>query len=170
MTIDELLALTGLTGSDEIPVWDAEASGEPTKKITAQYFAAAIKTLANLLGTGDVVDDLTSTATDKPLSANQGRLLKNQITSHEYNRTNGSSTSITSYSTSSNPYTVPEDGYIRVTGTNETIQWLASDGVNYAVLAKSDGATTVSVFVRKGMTIFIENPSGARYMQFRAPT
>lgn len=69
MTIDELLALTGLTGSDEIPVWDAEASGEPTKKITAQNFAAAIKTLASLLGTGDVVNNLTSMATDAPASA-----------------------------------------------------------------------------------------------------
>lgn len=59
MTIHELLALTGLTESDEIPVWDEEASGEPTKKITAQNFAAAIKTLASLLGTGDVVNDLT---------------------------------------------------------------------------------------------------------------
>lgn len=68
MTIHELLALTGLTGSDEIPVWDAEASGEPTKKITAQNFAAAIKTLASLLGTGDVVNDLTidDTTGNKP--------------------------------------------------------------------------------------------------------
>lgn len=63
MTIDELLALTGLTGSDEIPVWDKEASGEPTKKITAQNFAAAVKTLASLLGTGDVVNDLTNPST-----------------------------------------------------------------------------------------------------------
>lgn len=80
MTIHELLALTGLTGSDEIPVWDEEASGEPTKKITAQNFAAAIKTLASLLETGDVVNDLTSTATDKPLSAAQGKALNDNIT------------------------------------------------------------------------------------------
>lgn len=79
MTIHELLALTGLTGSDEIPVWDAEASGEPTKKITAQNFAAAIKALASLLGTGDVVNDLTSTATDKPLSANMGKVLNDKF-------------------------------------------------------------------------------------------
>jgi hypothetical protein len=51
-------------------VWDKEASGEPTKKITAQNFAAAIKTLASLLGTGDVVNDLTSVDSDKPVSAN----------------------------------------------------------------------------------------------------
>ena len=75
MTIHELLALTGLTESDEIPVWDAEASGEPTKKITTQNFANAVKTLASLLGTGDVVNNLTSTATDKPLSAAKGTAL-----------------------------------------------------------------------------------------------
>ena len=79
MTIHELLALTGLTGSDEIPVWDAEASGEPTKKITAQNLAAAIKALASLLGTGDVVNDLTSTATDLPGSANMLKVLADMI-------------------------------------------------------------------------------------------
>lgn len=77
MTIHELLALTGLTESDEIPVWDAEASSEPTKKITAQNFASSIKTLASLLGTGDVVNDLTSTSTTAPLSANMGTQLNN---------------------------------------------------------------------------------------------
>lgn len=81
MTIHELLALTGLTGSDEIPVWDEEASGEPTKKITAQNFAAAIKTLASLLGTGDVVNDLTSTLTTAPLSANMGKTLNDNMAS-----------------------------------------------------------------------------------------
>ncbi len=45
MTIDELLAAAGLTANDEIPIWDAESTGEPTKKITAQNFATAIATL-----------------------------------------------------------------------------------------------------------------------------
>ena len=49
MTIDELLALANLTANDEIPVWDAEATGEPTKKITAQQLAASIVALANLV-------------------------------------------------------------------------------------------------------------------------
>jgi hypothetical protein len=49
MTIDELLAITGLTASDEIPVWDAEATEEPTKKITAANLAAAMIALANLV-------------------------------------------------------------------------------------------------------------------------
>lgn len=46
MTIDELLSTAGLTANDEIPVWDAEAAGEPTKKITAQNLAASLMALA----------------------------------------------------------------------------------------------------------------------------
>lgn len=48
MTIDELLATTGLTASDEIPVWDAEATGEPTKKITAANLASSVAAIGGL--------------------------------------------------------------------------------------------------------------------------
>lgn len=50
MTIEELLAATGLTANDLVPIWDAEAaqSEEPTQKITAAQLAAAVKVLANL--------------------------------------------------------------------------------------------------------------------------
>lgn len=47
MTIDDLLAITGLTASDEIPLWDAEATGEPTKKITAANLALSMMALSN---------------------------------------------------------------------------------------------------------------------------
>lgn len=52
MTIEELLAATGLTANDLVPIWDAEAASnvEPTQKITAAQFAAAVKVLANLQG------------------------------------------------------------------------------------------------------------------------
>ena len=46
MTIDELLAASALTTNDEIPIWDAEATGEPTKKITAANMAAAMAALS----------------------------------------------------------------------------------------------------------------------------
>lgn len=60
-TIDNLNALAQAASGDELPIWDVSATGneEPTKKITLQNLAAAIKTLASLLGTGDVVNDLT---------------------------------------------------------------------------------------------------------------
>ena len=59
-TIDDLNALATLTTADEIPVWDAEASGEPTKKITASNLAASVKSLGNLIGTGDLDSTPTS--------------------------------------------------------------------------------------------------------------
>jgi hypothetical protein len=79
MTIDELNALTTLTATDEVPVWDAEANSEPTKKITGSNLASSVKTLGSLLGTSDVVDNLTSTETDKPLAAAQGKALSEAI-------------------------------------------------------------------------------------------
>lgn len=56
MTLEELAAATGLTANDLIGIWDAEASGstEPTQKLTAQQLAAAVKGLANLIGTSDL--------------------------------------------------------------------------------------------------------------------
>ena len=49
MTIHELLQAAGLTANDEIPIWDVEATGEPTKKVTAQQLATAVVALANLV-------------------------------------------------------------------------------------------------------------------------
>ena len=49
MTINELVALTGLTANDQIPVWDAEAAANGrTKKISAQNLANTIGPLAGL--------------------------------------------------------------------------------------------------------------------------
>jgi hypothetical protein len=52
MTIAELLAATGLTENDLVPIYDVEAAQnvEPTQKITAAQFAAAVKVLADLQG------------------------------------------------------------------------------------------------------------------------
>lgn len=56
MTIAELLAATGLTANDLVPIWDAEAaqSVEPTQKTTAAQFAAAVKVLASLVNTTEM--------------------------------------------------------------------------------------------------------------------
>ena len=96
MTIDSLNTVSSLTAQDEVPVWDKEASGEPTRKITAQNMTNSVKTLGSLVNTtemntaieqstadvirtGDVVNSLTSTSTDKPLSANMGKTLNDKI-------------------------------------------------------------------------------------------
>lgn len=76
MQINQLPASTSLANND---VLVKETSGGTTQKITGQNMAGSVKTLANLLGTGDVVNNLTSTATDKPLSAAQGKALNEAI-------------------------------------------------------------------------------------------
>ena len=50
-----------------------------TKKGMCAEAEAVGKALATKVSITDIVDDLTSVADDKPLSANQGRLLKKQI-------------------------------------------------------------------------------------------
>lgn len=54
MTIDGLNTVSALTAQDEVPVWDKEASGEPTRKITAQNMANSVKSLANLPNTTEM--------------------------------------------------------------------------------------------------------------------
>ena len=122
MTIDELNALATLTAGDEIPVWDSEESGEPTKKITAQNMTASVKALGSLVNTsemndaiqqstadvirtGDVVDNLTSTATDKPGSANMLKTLNDLIKNAQ---------SITVQGTGNFGTTIIRLGYIRI--------------------------------------------------------
>lgn len=53
-TINGLNTVTSLTAQDDVPVWDVEASGEPTKKITAQNMAASVKTLGSLVNTSEM--------------------------------------------------------------------------------------------------------------------
>ena len=62
MTIDELISLGILTANDEIPVWDTEAAGEPTKKISAQNLAASVATLADLVGETELTAKLADKA------------------------------------------------------------------------------------------------------------
>lgn len=65
-TINDLTALTTATAGDLLAIWDAEAGSgvEPTKKMSIGDF---------------VVNNLTSTSTTQPLSAAQGKALKDII-------------------------------------------------------------------------------------------
>jgi hypothetical protein len=70
MTIAELLAATGLTANDLVPIYDAEAAQnvEPTQKVTAAQLAAAVKVLASLVNTTEMSAAIQqSTATKEPL-------------------------------------------------------------------------------------------------------
>lgn len=81
MTIDELLAALGVDGDDLLAIYDKNApSGtEPTQKITITNFVSSILTLGEILTQSSIVNNLTSTETDKPLSAAQGKALNDNL-------------------------------------------------------------------------------------------
>ena len=119
MTINELLALNGLTANDEIPVWDAEAEpNEPTKKITGSNLASSIKTLGSLLGTSDVVDNLTSTSTTAPLSAAQGKTLNDNINKQWLTIQSAPTVLYSLTSGTQYTFTAPDDGLYFVRAVN----------------------------------------------------
>ena len=70
---------------------------------------------------------------------------------------------ISSYKTRTSPYTCPSDGYARVQTENEYIYGNNKDNTNSAVLIVGNGKPQ-SVFVRKGMRIYTEGGSSARFI------
>ena len=118
MTIDELLAAAGLTANDEIPIWDAEATGEPTKKITVANAAASLAALS-----GQVLTP--SAAISIPASGNSvSRNMAGLTASHKLMRWNFSASAENSppVNLSWNTY----DGYFTITNnggvTTESIK------------------------------------------------
>ena len=80
MTIDEMLAITGLTASDEIPVWDAEVTGEPTKKITAANLASSVAAIGGLQLTPSAAFSIPSEGNS--VSYSMAGLTANHILTH----------------------------------------------------------------------------------------
>lgn len=80
MTIDELLAITGLTASDEIPVWDAEATGEQTKKITVANLASSLAAIGGLQLTPSTAFSIPSEGNS--VSYSMAGLTANHILTH----------------------------------------------------------------------------------------
>ena len=76
MQIKDLPSSNTLASTD---VLAKDTSGGTTEKISGSDLAGQIKALGGLLGTSDVVNNLTGTATDKPLSAAQGKALNDHI-------------------------------------------------------------------------------------------
>lgn len=106
MTIAELLAATGLTANDLVPIWDAEAAQnvEPTQKVTAAQLAAAVKVLASLVNTTDMNAAIAqstaiSTITFTPASG---------VSSNLFVRKSGNVVSINGYLTATNAFSTSE--------------------------------------------------------------
>lgn len=80
MVINDLLAITELTANDEIPIWDAEATGEPTKKITAANLAASMAVIGGLQLTPSAAFSIPSEGNS--VSYSMAGLTANHILTH----------------------------------------------------------------------------------------
>ena len=79
------MQISGLSASNTFSATDVLAievnvnGTNKTYKMTGATLAAALASIGSYLKTTDVVNNLTSTAMDKPLSANMGKTLNNNI-------------------------------------------------------------------------------------------
>ena len=131
MTIDKLNALTTLTAADEVPLWDKEASSEPTKKITASNLASSVKSLASLPNTTEMnaaieqstaVKRITVTGTPNQYGSlaytNELEAVAGRITGI-VSVTNGGRVNVTTFWQSPKHYFVCYDIYNRAAYTSE---------------------------------------------------
>ena len=114
--------------------------------------------LTNPLTKSDVVNNLTTTTTNVPLSAAQGKALNDKITPKFYNKY-GTGVNLVNYTGSH--YTCPNDGYISYYNPNN-----ATDVVVYLVGASNDSPTINiavhrydqgAIYVRKGMRVRVSS-------------
>ena len=116
MTIEELLAATGLTANDLVPIYDAEAaqSVEPTQKITAAQFAAAVKVLASLVNTTEMNAAIQqSTATVHSVNVNGTSIVAYRVGNTVF------------FSCVGGTYECPSAGsYVRVAGSSTPLSQL----------------------------------------------
>ena len=79
MQISELSASNTFSATDVLAI-EVNVNGvEKTYKLTGATLATALASIGSYLTTADVVNNLTSTATNQPLSANMGKTLNNNI-------------------------------------------------------------------------------------------
>ena len=85
MQISGLSASNTFSATDVLAIEVNENGTNKTYKLTGATLATALASIGSYLKTTDVVDNLTSTATDKPLSAAQGKALNDNIAKYTSN-------------------------------------------------------------------------------------
>ena len=123
----------------------------------------------------NVIDNLDSDSSTDALSAKQGKELNTKIARMESTQFEESVT-INTYTSSSNPYTFPNDGYLMISagsGTNSLydVYVIASDSAT-AVLARlnkrfTEASQVDSLFVRKGTRAYVADRSSSVTVAFR---
>ena len=100
------------------------------------------------------------------MANNVGTITYSKISGIDKIDITGTTINITAYDSLSNLYTCPSDGYVRVGGVNESVVVANQAGTTDVTMATANG-TSLSIFVRKGMKVYISNPSYARFISLQ---
>jgi len=130
--------------------------------------AGAVEEVDPPLYASDVVNDLVTGGVAVPLSAEQGKVLNQNLTELKYNVA-GAQISLESYTTAVNKYTFLNDGYIYLnsgSATSSAIRVVVADATGTAFITKYIPLTSAvirdALYVRKGMSVYCDNvPTGA---------
>ena len=90
---------------------------------------------------------LTATNVQDAIDEVNSNLAKNNL---------GTFVNLLAYDSSSNLYTFPEDGYVRVGGGTVEFHLYGADGANSYVFTKTEPSTYSSLFVKKGMKCYVD--------------
>lgn len=127
--------------------------------------AGAVEEVDPPLYASNVVNDLVTGGVAVPLSAEQGKVLNQNLTELKYNRV-GSYVSLNTYTTFANSYTAPSDGYIMATsgGTlGDLIMVDVENKVHISSRCDTTNYTTYSaLLIRKGMRVHVNTNTGNR--------
>ena len=82
---------------------------------------------------------------------------------------------ISGYASTNNKYTIPDDGYLEIGANGQTSQWNANfdGGLVMYVNGGYNAWNIQSMFVRKGMQVYISSKTGsghARYFKLKSAT
>lgn len=157
-TIDGLNVVTSLTTNDEVPVWDKEASGEPTKKITASNLASSVKSLASLPNITEMNAAISQSTATLEISSGTATEVKALTTSGTYfEYTVPTSGWYTVRTTSAN---TSGSGYARIAVGNTIIMHVSASLERYDQLLPSPMFLKAGTSI-KGMAGFPANGGGS---------
>lgn len=175
-------AQLGLMASDGVV---ANPTGQTTGTLTALEVDGTKYAVSGGSGTSDYTDltnkpsingvTLSGNKTTSDLGINATNvILSDGVTSveNEIDRKNVANitkqvSGLTSYSSASNPYTCPCDGYVRIVGTASTMATmflLTEDGTNNYNIGQTKDMY-ISIFVRKDAKVFFENAVNASFLR-----
>ena len=157
--------LAKINGTDYNTEWVTPSSGG-TAAGTSYDNSTSGLTATNVQAAIDEIDTNVD-ANTSAISTLNSNLTKNVLDTY---------VDISGYASTNNKYTIPDDGYLEIGANGQTSQWNANfDGglVMYLNGGYNSAWNIQSMFVRKGMQVYISSKTGsghARYFKLKSAT